>query len=166
MKLYDIIANMKFLGIKNYQELDIESLSCNTNDDSKNGIYFCIKGLNFDGHDLAKTAIEKGSICLVVEKYLDLPVTQILVENSRSAMSYISSVFYSTYKSNMKFVGVTGTNGKTTTSFIVKSVLSKLGKNVGLIGTQGMYINSLTYPSNLTTPDPIDLHKTIKNDGG
>ena len=163
MKLYDIISNLKFIGIKNYQELNIDSLSCDSNEKINDGIYFCIKGINRDGHNYAKDAIENGAVCLVVEKFLDLPITQILVENSRIAMSYISSVFYETYKSKMKFIGITGTNGKTTTTFLIREILTKLGKSVGLIGTEGIYINHLLLPANLTTPDPIDLHKLIKD---
>lgn len=163
MKLYDIISNLKFLGIKNYHELDIDSLSCDSKEKLSNGIYFCIKGLHADGHDYASESVKNGAVCLVVEKYLDLPTTQILVENVRSAMSYISSVFYETYKSQMKFVGITGTNGKTTTTFLLREILTKIGKKVGLIGTEGIYINSLMLPPMLTTPDPINLHKTIKD---
>ena len=163
MKLYDIISNLKFIGIKNYQELNIDSLSCDSNEKINDGIYFCIKGINRDGHNYAKDAIDNGAVCLVVEKFLDLPITQILVENSRIAMSFISSVFYETYKSKMKFIGITGTNGKTTTTFLIREILTKLGKSVGLIGTEGIYINHLLLPANLTTPDPIDLHKLIKD---
>lgn len=163
MKLYDIISNLKFIGIKNYQELNIDSLTCDSKEKVNSGIYFCIKGTKRDGHDYAKEAIENGAVCLVVEKFLDLPITQILVENSRIAMSYISSVFYETYKSKMKFVGITGTNGKTTTTFLIREILKKLGKSVGLIGTEGIYINHLLLPANLTTPDPIILHKFIRD---
>ena len=163
MLLYDIISNLKFIGIKNYKELDIDSLTCDSKEKVNNGIYFCIKGLNKDGHDFAAESIKNGAVCLVVEKYLDLPNTQILVENVRSAMSFISSVFYETYKSKMKFVGITGTNGKTTSTFLIREILSKMGKRVGLIGTEGIFINSLMLPAMLTTPDPINLHKTIKD---
>jgi UDP-N-acetylmuramoyl-L-alanyl-D-glutamate--2,6-diaminopimelate ligase len=163
MQLYDIISNLKFVGIKNYQEQEINSLTCNSKEKVSNGIYFCIKGLKTDGHDYAKESIKNGAVCLVVEKYLDIPTTQILVENVREAMSFISSVFYETYKSKMKFVGITGTNGKTTTTFLIREILTKLGKKVGLIGTEGIFINSLMLPANLTTPDPINLHKTIKD---
>lgn len=161
MQLYDIISNLKFIGIKNFKEIDIDSLTCNSAEKVNNGIYFCIKGLKNDGHEFAFQAIENGAVCLVVEKYLDLPQTQILVEDVRVAMSYISSVFYETYKSKMKFVGITGTNGKTTSTFLIREILLKLGKKVGLIGTEGIYINNLLLPSKLTTPDPIELHKTI-----
>ena len=163
MKLYDIISNLKFIGIKNYQDLDIDALSCNSKEEMKNGIYFCINGLKVDGHNFALDSIKNGAVCLVVERYLDIPATQILVQNVRVAMSYISSVFYETYKSKMKFIGITGTNGKTTTTFLIREILTKLGKRVGLIGTEGIYINSLMLPANLTTPDPINLHKTIND---
>lgn len=163
MKLYDIISNLKFIGIKNYKDQDIESLSCNSDEKVFNGIYFCIKGFSRDGHKYACESVKNGNVCLVVENYVDLDVTQILVEDVRVAMSHISSIFYSTYKSKMKFVGITGTNGKTTTTFIIREILQKLGKKVGLIGTQGVFINNLMLPSKLTTPDPIDLHKLISD---
>lgn len=163
MKLYDIISNLKFIGIKNYQELDIDSLTCNADEKTNFGIFFCIKGLHHDGHDFADTAINNGACCLVVERFLDINITQILVENVRLAMSQISSIFFGTYRSKMKFVGITGTNGKTTTTFLIKEILSKLGKRVGLIGTEGVYINNLMLPPMLTTPDPIVLHKLIQD---
>ncbi len=163
MKLYDIISNLKFIGIKYYQDLDINALTCNSEETVTNGIYFCIKGTKVDGHDFAEESIRNGAVCLVVEKFLDLPITQIRVENVRQTMSYISSVFYETYKSKMKFIGITGTNGKTTTTFLLRSILNKMGKKVGLIGTEGIFINSMQLPAQLTTPDPIALHKTIRD---
>lgn len=163
MKLYDIISNMKFIGIKNYKEQDIDALTCNSNEKVENGIYFCIKGTKQDGHDFALDSIKNGAVCLVVERFLDLPITQIKVDNVRYAMSYVSSVFYQTYKSKMQFIGITGTNGKTTTTFLLREILISMGKKVGLIGTEGIYINSLRLPNKLTTPDPIDLHKTIND---
>ncbi len=159
MKLYDLISNLKFVGIKNYKEIEIDSLSLNSKEKLENGMYFCIKGMKTDGHNFAGESIKNGAICLVVERFLDLPITQILVENVRATMSYISSVFYGTYKSKMKFIGITGTNGKTTTTFLMREILTNLGKKVGLIGTEGVYINNLLLPPMLTTPDPIVLHK-------
>ena len=163
MKLYDIISNLKFVGIKNYQELEIDSLTLKADEKAENSIYFCIKGLHHDGHDFVDTAIKNGAVCLVVERFLDVNITQILVENARLAMSQIASIFFGTYRSHMKFVGVTGTNGKTTTTFLIREILTKLGKRVGLIGTEGVYINTLMLPPMLTTPDPIELHKLIQD---
>ncbi len=163
MKFYNIISNLKFIGIKNYQDLEIDSLSCRYQEKCTNSIFFCIKGHTQDGHNFATKAIENGAVCLVVEKFLDLPITQILVENTRKAMSYISAVFFQTYATKMKFIGITGTNGKTTTTFLLREILSAMGHNVGLIGTEGTYINNLMLPPALTTPDPIDLHKLISD---
>lgn len=163
MKLYDIISNLKFIGIKNYRDIDIDSLTCNSNEKVSNGIYFCIKGLKNDGHDYAQDSIDNGAVCLVVERFLDYAVPQILVENVRATMSYICSIFFGTYKSKMKFIGITGTNGKTTTTFLIREILMNMGKNVGLIGTEGVVINNLVLPNELTTPDPIELHRLIRD---
>lgn len=163
MKLYDIISNLKFIGIKNYQDLEIESLSCSYQQKCDNSIFFCIRGTRSDGHNFCQQAMTNGAICLVVERFLDVNVTQILVEDVRKAMSFISAIFYQTYKSKMKFVGITGTNGKTTTSFLIREILMAMGHKVGLIGTEGTYINNLMLPPTLTTPDPIDLHKLISD---
>ena len=93
MKLYDIIENLKFVGIKHYKDVDIDALSCNSQEIMNNGIYFCIKGLSQDGHEFANEAISNGAVCLVVEKYLDIPITQVLVEDVRSTMSYKFYIF-------------------------------------------------------------------------
>lgn len=162
MDLYKIISNIKFLGIKNYKEMEIENLTCNSKDCLNNALYFCINGYKNDGHNYAEESVKNGAICLIVEKYLNIPTTQVLVENVRVAMSKISAIFFKTNNSKMKFVGITGTNGKTTTTFIIKDLLCSMGKKVGLIGTEGTYIENEKVPSHLTTPDPIQLHKLIK----
>jgi len=86
---------------------------------------------------------------------------QIKVNNARLAMTEMSANFYNTKNLKLKIIALTGTNGKTTTTFLLKSYLSKLGYRVGLIGTQGVYFNNLLLPAKLTTPDPIDLHKIL-----
>lgn len=163
MKLEELIQDFSFKGIKNYKNVQIDNLTNSTNQDLKDGLYFCLKGSKVDGHDFASQAVDKGAVCLVVERYLNLPVTQILVDNARKAMSSLSAKFYGFDKCNIKFIGVTGTNGKTTTAFITKHILQNLGKSVGMIGTEGIYFNNLKLPATLTTPDPIQLHKIISD---
>ena len=97
----------------------------------------------------------------MVERFLDLPVTQILVDDARKAMTKMSGKFYEFDKSKIKFIGVTGTNGKTTTAFTTRHILQNLGCRVGMIGTEGTYMGDIKIPSALTTPDPISLHKII-----
>ena len=163
MKLEELIQDFSFKGIKNYKNVQIDNLSNSTNQDLTDGLYFCLRGSKVDGHDFASQAVDNGAVCLVVEKYLNLPVTQILVDNARKAMSSLSARFYEFDKCKIKFIGVTGTNGKTTTAFITKHILQNLGKSVGMIGTEGIYFNNLKLPATLTTPDPIQLHKTISD---
>lgn len=163
MRLQQLIKNLQFIGIKNYKDLNIESLTNNSEQTTQDGLYFCLKGGRADGHSFASQAVDNGAVCLVVERFLDLDVTQILVESARKTMSQISANFYNFSNSQIKFIGITGTNGKTTTSFIVKQLLERLGHKVGLIGTEGTYIGDLHLSSKLTTPDPINLHKIIHN---
>ncbi len=162
MKLQELIKDYTFKGLKNFKNIDIENLTNSSTSDTNQGLYFCLKG-KVDGHDYAKEAIENGAIGLVVERFLDLPVPQILVDNSRRAMSTLSAKFYEFDKSSIKFIGVTGTNGKTTTAFVTRHILQNLGKRVGMIGTEGVYIDNIKLPSNMTTPDPIKLHKIIRD---
>lgn len=161
MELQHLIKDFSFIGIKNYKNIKIDNLTNSSTKDVNGALYFCLKGSKVDGHDYATEAVENGAVCLVVERYLDLPVTQILVENSRRAMSILSAKFYEFEKSKIKFIGVTGTNGKTTTAFVTRHILKNLGKRVGMIGTEGTYIGDIKVPTELTTPDPINLHKVI-----
>ncbi len=161
MDLQQLVQDFKFNGIKNYKNVDIQNLTNSSTQNTNQALYFCLKGSKVDGHEYAKEAMDDGAVCLVVEKYLDLPITQILVDNARSAMSALSAKFYEFDKSKIKFIGVTGTNGKTTTAFITRHILKNLGKRVGMIGTEGTYMGDIKIPSALTTPDPINLHKII-----
>jgi len=161
MYFQQLIQDISFKGIKNYKNVSIQNLTNSSTKDTKDALYFCLKGGKVDGHDFAKEAIDNGAVCLVVERFLDLPVTQLLVDNARKAMSSISAKFYEFDKCKIKFIGITGTNGKTTTAFTTRHILQNLGKRVGMIGTEGVYIGDLKLPATLTTPDPIQLHKII-----
>lgn len=161
MNLQQLVQNVSFKGIKNYKDIQIDNLTNSSTKDTNQALYFCLKGSQVDGHDFAEEAVKNGAVCLVVERFLDLNVPQVLVDNARKAMSNISANFYEFDKSKIKFIGVTGTNGKTTTAFVTRHILKNLGKRVGMIGTEGTYIGDIKVPSQLTTPDPIKLHKII-----
>ncbi len=163
MNLQQLLKNVSFKGMKNYKDIQIENLTNASDKVTNNSLYFCLKGSKVDGHDFAKQAVDNGAVCLVVERYLNLPVTQVLVDNARKTMSSISASFYEFDKSKIKFIGVTGTNGKTTTAFVTRHILKNLGKRVGMIGTEGIYIGDIKLPATLTTPDPIQLHKVISD---
>lgn len=158
-KLSQLICDIDILEIKNYNENFIESLAHNASDAELNSLYFCLKGNKNDGHDFASKAIKNGAIVLVVERFLDVDVTQILVKNSRIAMAQMSKNFYDKADEKLKIISIIGTNGKTTTSMILARILRFCGKSVGVVGTNGVFFDDeLTLPCDLTTPDPIELH--------
>jgi len=144
-------------------DADIGALSINSREKSKHGLFFCIAGAQFDAHDFAPQAVENGCVALMVTRFLDeLSVPQVLVENVRSAMAYAASAFFGHPASKLRLLGVSGTKGKTTTSYLLKAIMEKAGYKVGLIGTTGNMIGDEHIKSNLTTPDPIDLHRCFR----
>ena len=126
MYIKELLEGVEVLAIKNAFNFDVKSLSCKSNEENENGVYFCLKGTNVDGHDFCLEAEKLGAKCLVVENFVDSNLMQVKVNNSRKTMALMAGNFYEIKKTKMKFVGITGTNGKTTTTFLLKAYLSKL----------------------------------------
>lgn len=163
MRLTEIIKEIKSEIYFNGD--DIEREICAIQADSRkrveNGLFVCIKGERTDSHLKAVEAIRNGAVALIVEKRLNVSVPQILVSDSRSALGKVAAKFYGEPTKTMKIIGITGTNGKTTTSYMLASILEQDGKKVGVIGTLGVKYGGKTSPSALTTPDTLDLYKTL-----
>ncbi len=154
MKLNLII---KDLGLdKSFEEKEITYITDNSAKVCEGCIFICIEGRRFDGHTKAAEALEKGAAAVVVQKDMGLE-NQILVENTRSAYAKICAAFYGHPEKELKIIGVTGTNGKTTSCFILKSILDKLGYKTGLLGTVKNIVGDKEYPAALTTPDCYEL---------
>lgn len=141
------------------QESDIESLSDNSKTCRKNSIFFCISGYSTNGQNFVKEAVKNGAVCVVTESELNVKIPQIIVKNVRETISLMSANFYQNAHKKLKIISIIGTNGKTSTSYILKSILESAGKKVGIIGTSGVIIGNKKLESDLTTPDPITLHK-------
>ncbi len=124
-------------------------------------IFVCIEGKHFDGHTKAKEALENGAAAVVVQKDMGLK-EQILVENTRAAYARLCAAFFGHPERKLRIIGVTGTNGKTTSCFIIKSVLDSMGYKTGLIGTVKNIVGDKEYPAVLTTPDCYDLFSLFK----
>lgn len=156
MKLSQILNGVKVLNT--YDDVEV----CDVTQDSrlvKAGFLFvCVKGAAFDGHSVAAEMLEKGAAAVVVERDLGLH-NQILVENSRACFSPICANFFGNPAKKLKLIGLTGTNGKTTTTFLIKQILENVGEKVGLIGTVQNMIGDEIYPAKYTTPDPYELQK-------
>ncbi len=123
------------------------------------GLFFCLTGGNADGHLYAQSALQKGAAALVVERKLDVDVPQILVKNARKALAVIGGRYFGDCHEHLRIIGITGTNGKTTTAHMLANILQAAGKNVGVIGTLGAKYAGKEIDCGLTTPDPIVLHK-------
>ncbi|MBE5801887.1 MAG: UDP-N-acetylmuramoyl-L-alanyl-D-glutamate--2,6-diaminopimelate ligase [Clostridiales bacterium] len=141
---------------------EIENLVIDSREQVSNGLFFCIPGARVDAHSFAPQAAQNGCVALIVQRFVDLDLPQVRVESVRSAMAYIAAAFYGHPERELRLVGVCGTKGKTTTSFLVKAIMEKAGYCTGLIGTTGNMIGEKRIKSNLTTPDPIDLHRCLR----
>ena len=160
VELLKEVENASILG-ENVSDVEILSLSSDSRQKVHNGLFFCIKGKNTDSHECVYEAVRNGTIAIVTERKLDINVLQILVEDTRKAIGFISAAFYGYPSKQLKMIGVTGTNGKTTTAYLLASILEKANKKVGIIGTLGIVYANQTIPTDLTTPDPILLQKTL-----
>jgi UDP-N-acetylmuramoyl-L-alanyl-D-glutamate--2,6-diaminopimelate ligase len=131
-------------------------------------LFFCVRGGKADGHEFAAAAVEAGAAALVVERELDLPVAQVVVADARAAMAPLAARFWGDPTEELKVVGVTGTNGKTTTAFLVREILEAAGSQCGLLGTVKQVVGGVEEEVERTTPEAIDLQATFRRmlDGG
>ena len=154
MKLTEITKELGIIG--NFDDREITFITDNSAKVCDGCIFICIEGRRFDGHTKAAEALENGAAAVVVQKDMELK-NQILVENTRSAYAHICAAFFGHPERKLKIIGVTGTNGKTTTCFILKSVLDGMGHKTGLLGTVKNIVGDKEYPASLTTPDCYEL---------
>lgn len=143
-------------------DLDIDGISTNSSKIKPNDIFVAINGYRVDGHDFIQNAIDAGAKIVIGEKNITgLSVPYIKVENSRFALAQLACEFYGNPSKNKKMIGITGTNGKTTTSYMLKHILESAGKKCSLFGTVKNVINGKTAPSTNTTPDALELNKQL-----
>src|SRR3954464_11770210 len=124
-------------------------------------LFFCVPGFTRDGHDFAPDAVERGAAALVVARPLGLGVPEVVVEDVRSAMAVAAARFHGDPTARLPVAGITGTNGKTTTAFLVRSLLESAGIQCGLLGTVTSVVGGVEHPVVRTTPEAIDLQRTF-----
>jgi UDP-N-acetylmuramoyl-L-alanyl-D-glutamate--2,6-diaminopimelate ligase len=140
----------------------IGDLAYDTRKVSEGALFFCVPGERVDGHDLAWEAIERGAAALVVERQLDVGVPQLVVENVRAAMAVAADTFFGEPTKELEIGGVTGTNGKTTTVFLLHSMLGVAGRKPGLVGTVRWIVGGEKRPAPFTTPEAIELQRLFR----
>ncbi len=162
MKVSDLWSFIEIIEIKGRPDAVVTGVSYDSREIEPGYLFVCIDGFNWDGHDFAKQAVEKGARVLVVQRDIEVDskdVTIVKVKDSRKAMAAIGHVFYGFPSEKLKVIGVTGTNGKTTTTYLIKSILESAGHNVGLLGTISIRIGDREIPAMRTTPESLDLHR-------
>jgi UDP-N-acetylmuramoyl-L-alanyl-D-glutamate--2,6-diaminopimelate ligase len=143
-------------------QLEISALAYDNRAVLPGTLFFCVPGLTRDGHEFAPDAVRRGAVALVVERHLALPVPQVLVRDARAAMASAAAAFFGDPTARLRVVGVTGTNGKTTTAFLVRGVLEACGLQTGLLGTVISIVGGVQRPVERTTPEAIDLQRTFR----
>ena len=161
MRLQDLIKELKPEKVIGKTDLIIADVVKDCSAVTEDSLFIAIKGESSDGHDYVKNAESYGAVAVICERELDVGITQIIVKDSRIAMCITASVFYGHPERKLSVVGVTGTNGKTTTAFMIYSVLNAENIPCGFIGTIGVYYGDTVKEPTLTTPDPINLYSTF-----
>jgi UDP-N-acetylmuramoyl-L-alanyl-D-glutamate--2,6-diaminopimelate ligase len=140
----------------------VTSLAHDTRRVAPGTLFFCVRGFTRDGHDFAEEAVASGAVALVVERALEVDAPQIVVPDVRQAMALAAAHFYGDPTSELSVVGITGTNGKTTTAFLVRALLEAQGRPCGLLGTVKSVIGGIEYEVVRTTPEAIELEHDFR----
>lgn len=164
MKLEKLLEGVKKIDLKNFdQNMDIKGIANHTDDVGEGFLYVAIKGYITDGHIYTEKAIENGAVAVVVEDFVDeIDLPQIKVENTRKALSKMSDNFFASPSKELRMVGVTATNGKTTTTYMLDKIYEKAKIKAGMIGSVVVKIGNETRPSLLTTPESVDIQKQLR----
>ena len=144
-------------------DVEISGLCADSRKVKKGDLFFCYKGEKFDSHSCAAQVAAAGAAALVCEKKLGCPLPQIIVPDGRAAVAKAARAFYGEADKNLKLVAVTGTNGKTTTTYMLDSIFRAAGKKCAIIGTLGISYAGRFIAPELTTPDPVYLHSVFRD---
>src|SRR5919204_2689910 len=155
MTLRDLMGN----GVP---EVEISALAYRSSSVTPGTLFFCVRGFASDGHDFAPDAVERGAAALVCERPLGLGVPEVVVPDVRAAMAPLAAAFYGHPTRQLRVVGVTGTNGKTTTAFLVRHLLEQAGIQTGLLGTIWSVTGGRQEEVVRTTPEAVDLQRMFR----
>jgi len=163
MYLYELLENLEYTCLQGDVHTLVTDLVYDSRKAKKGSVFVCITGTVTDGHKYIPEVIEKGAAALVVEREIDLPkgVTVIKVDNARKALAYMSAAYFGHPAKKLITIGVTGTKGKTTTTYMIKSILENAGIRTGLIGTIETIIGDEVIPASHTTPESYVIQETF-----
>jgi UDP-N-acetylmuramoyl-L-alanyl-D-glutamate--2,6-diaminopimelate ligase len=159
VRLDALIRALAPIEVVGAEPVEISDLAYDTRRVAPGSLFFCVRGQRVDGHALAAEAVGRGAAALVVEEALDQGVPQLVVLDSRAAMAVAADVFFGEPTAALEVAGVTGTNGKTTVAFLLRSLLEAADRRTGLVGTVEWVVGGTRRPAPFTTPEAIDLQR-------
>lgn len=168
MKLQYLIQHIKYRIIRGTIDLEISGLTANSNEVVVDGAFICIPGFNFDGHNYIGNAVASGATVIIIEKEATNPdilpnnVTVLQVTNTRKALAMMAAAWYKFPANYLTVIAITGTKGKTSTSYMLGEILNKAGYTTGIIGSAGVCYPGCHEPLSNTTPDSLTLHKQLR----
>lgn len=165
MILKSLLKGLDYEVIKGNEESKVQNIRYDNRKIKQGDAFVCVKGFKVDGHSFIGDAIKKGAKTLIVQEDVSVQedITIIKVRDTRKALAIMSSNYFGNPKDKLKIIGITGTNGKSTSAFIIKSILEKAGFMTGLIGTIANYIGNKKVDAVRTTPESYELHELFKN---
>jgi UDP-N-acetylmuramoyl-L-alanyl-D-glutamate--2,6-diaminopimelate ligase len=162
MEIDQLIAALAPLDVLGRASVEIADLAYDARAAGPGSLFFCVPGTRADGHEFAAAAIANGAVALVVERSLELDVPQLVVPSARAAMAVAADEFFDRPTEELQVAGVTGTNGKTTTAFLLYAILAAAGRRPGLLGTIESRVGGERRPAVRTTPEAIDLQREFR----
>jgi UDP-N-acetylmuramoyl-L-alanyl-D-glutamate--2,6-diaminopimelate ligase len=162
MDLERVIAALAPADVLRRASVEIRDLSYDARTAGPGALFFCVPGSRADGHDFAPEAVANGAVALVVEHPLELELPQLVVADARRAMGVVADEFFGRPSEKLELAAVTGTNGKTTTAFLLYAMLAAAGRRPGLLGTIESRIGGERRPAIRTTPEAIDLQRAFR----
>ena len=162
MQLERLIAALAPEAVLGQEAVAVQDLAYDTRAVTPGALFFAVPGAQADGHDFAGEAVERGAAALVVERDVGVPVPQLVVADARAAMAVAADTFFGEPTNELEVAGITGTNGKTTSAFLLHSILDAAGRRPGLLGTVESRVGGQVRPVVRTTPEAIDLQRTFR----
>lgn len=161
MKLNQLLERLEYEVVQGADAIEISTLANDSRKVEKGSAFVCISGAVVDGHEFIEDVAAKGAAAVIVEKEVEAPegVTVICVEDTRYALALMSAAYFGYPAEKLKVIGITGTKGKTTTTYMIKSILEDVGHKVGLIGTIEAIIGDRKIPAANTTPESFTIHQ-------
>lgn len=165
MLLSELLRDVDFENFRGTEGIEIDMVAYNSKHIKPGGLFVAIRGFQADGHDYVPQAVQAGARAVVVERSVDVPphVATVQVRNGRQALARLAANWYAEPSQKLTLYGVTGTNGKTTTTWMIRSILAHAGRVTGLIGTTGYFIQDRMVPSRHTTPESLDLQQLLSD---